>query len=370
MISFEPSQEELALQESVHRFAAERMRPALRTAEEDGIPDRLGQEFQELGVGLMALPADVGGADLGVRATAVIEEELAWGDPGIAAAFPRPGVAGYVLARLDDQRRKQWLTPLASGGAQSATTALFLGRSDGSPAFAARRQTDVLVVDGSCDEVAGADTADWTLVRVDLAGEPALVAVERGASGSTFVPDRNRLGLRTVPFGRLELKQCAVPVNAILATGLAAERALRFGLEREIGVWAAWAVGTSRAAFEYAARYATERQAFGRRIAEHQAVGFMVADMGIEVDAARGLLWHAAWALDVGGADAGRLIRSAAVYSAEVAVRVTTDAVQVLGGHGYIQDHPVEKWMRDARCIGNVIRVIEASLPAIELAAS
>ncbi|HZV03379.1 MAG TPA: acyl-CoA dehydrogenase family protein, partial [Planctomycetota bacterium] len=119
---------------------------------------------------------------------------------------------------------------------------------------------------------------------------------------------------------------------------------------------AARLVGCCRAASEYANKYATERKAFGKPLYEHQALAFMMADMATKIDACRWLVWRAAWRLDQeGGAD--QALAEAAVatkHAIDLSVEVTSDAVQVLGGHGYIQDHPVEKWMRDARCLGLV----------------
>jgi len=353
MISFEPSPDELALRDVVHRFATEKMRPLLRVAEEAGVPDRLGSEFRELGLGLMTLPAAVGGADLGARAIAVIEEELAWGDPGLAVAFPRPGLAGHVVAALEVSLHERWLAPFASDAAVSAAAAV----RGGGQGIGARVDGDQIVLSGACDLVQ-AERADWLLMAARLDGALALVGIKHGTPGSAFTPDQHRLGLRTASFGRLVLDECRLPASALLATGTAAERALRHGFQRELVTYGAWAVGTGRAAFEYAARYATERQAFGRPIAEHQAVAFMVAEMGIGIEAARGLTWHAAWALDAGEAAAGDLTTAAALAAGEASVRVTSDAVQVLGGHGYIQDHPVEKWMRDARTLANLINEI------------
>jgi acyl-CoA dehydrogenase len=115
-------------------------------------------------------------------------------------------------------------------------------------------------------------------------------------------------------------------------------------------------VGCCRAASEYASKYATERRAFGKALYEHQALAFMMADAAMKVEACRWVAWRAAWRLDTTNGSDEALHEAAVAHkqATDLAVEVTSDCVQVLGGHGYIQDHPVEKWMRDARCLGLV----------------
>jgi alkylation response protein AidB-like acyl-CoA dehydrogenase len=209
-----------------------------------------------------------------------------------------------------------------------------------------------LILNGTKSDSIAADRAEWVLAAVQAGDEPLLFAVP--ADAVRFAAERHRLGLRAACYGTVQLDGCAVSADQIMARGAPAARAIAAALERDVLLWSARAVGTARAAFEYAVRYATERQTFGKPIAEHQGVAFMLADMGIAVDAARYLVWHAAWAIDSNLSDLAEHVHGAAAFATEATVRVTTDAVQVLGGHGYIQDHPVEMWMRDARTIANL----------------
>lgn len=362
MISFEPSEDEQALRETVRRFAAEHIRPHLRVSEDSGVPDQLIRSYWQLGLALMTHPVEIGGAGLDLRALSLVEEELAWGDPGVSAALPRASLAGDVLSALDPQIAARWLSSFNSEAPVFSAAAVFEG--EGAVPCRAEATEAGYRLNGKYIDVA-AGRAEWILLRAVLEGELALFVLPAGTTGVSFVPHSHRLGLRAAGYGYLDLDGSVISGNCLLARGAVARSALARGLQRDLVTWAARAVGVSRASLEYAAGYATERKAFGKPIAEHQAVAFMIADMGILVEGARSLLWHAAWALDREAPDGPDSALSAAAFAAETAVSVTTDAVQVLGGHGYVQDHPVEKWMRDARCVANVLELTGSSLGSL-----
>jgi acyl-CoA dehydrogenase len=170
--------------------------------------------------------------------------------------------------------------------------------------------------------------------------------VERGAPGLTVAEREKNMGLKGLATYEITLKQCRLGLEARLGgergcnmTRLASEWRVAMG---------ATAVGVARASFEYARDYAKERKAFGVPIATKQAIAFMLADMAIEIDASRLLVWEAAWHLDKGedGLKESYIARN---YSAAAALKIADNAVQVLGGHGYIREHPVEMWLRNAR---------------------
>jgi len=358
MLSFRPSEDETVLVDLVRRFAQDRVRPAARQCEEAGsVPDDVSRSFWDLGLGLMNHAPEVGGAGLGQRAAVLAEEELAWGDPTIAVALPRPGLAGDVVSAFDLRTQSRWLAPFSAPECRFGAAALFDSRAD-SRWIGTVKVTPAdgdFLLQGQSRALPAAGRADWVLVAGWLDGDLALFAAAREAAGVVFAPEEAALlGLRGAGCGTMELDRCRVDRNVLLARGKAAGAALAHGLKRDLLVWAARLVGVGRAALEYAVEYATQRRTFGRRLAEHQAIAFMVADMGTAIDAARCLLWHAAWAFDREVPAAADLTVSALSFAAESAVRATSDAVQILGGHGYIQDHPVEKWLRDARTMANV----------------
>ncbi len=373
-ISFDIGDDLEAIVEAVHGFAEENLRPGLRAFEEAGrLTDDLQRELHEMGLSTLVLPESLGGDDaLDTRAAVLISEELAWGDLGAAVAISGPRSAGYlVLALGDDAQAKRLLTPFsdeAQGWGRVGSLALVEGPFGLDPAAietTATLEGDSYVLRGAKRYVQSAGEAALTVVLArdpkSTAADPwdrlALFAVE-GCPDGFEASERNRLlGLEACRWANVTLDGVKVPRNnrlggESLAPGVL-QAALRKGVARKKTIDAARLVGCARAGCEYAAKYAQERKTFGVYLYEHQALAFMMADMAMRVDAMRTLVWSAAAALDT-GKDAYALAVRALRYAAEKSVEVATDAVQMLGGHGYVQDHPVEKWMRDVRTLGVV----------------
>jgi alkylation response protein AidB-like acyl-CoA dehydrogenase len=357
MISFEPTEEEVALQDVARRFALERIRPLARACEERaGVAEELQRDYWDIGLGQLGSPESCGGIALGMRAEVLVEEELAWGDPGICVGLSRPSTLAAALGGVGDGVRQRWLPPLLADRTHRAASALVdsAAAPSGGTSCRAREHTEGVEITGRKDLVFGVERAEWVLLSCVLTDQFALALVPVTTPGVAVSMQEHQLGLRAAPAATVSLDHARLPRDQLLTMGQPAAIAIVRGAVHDLLLWTARAVGTARAAFEYAARYAMQRTTFGKPIAEHQAVAFMVANMGIQVDAARNLLWQAAWAVDKDSPEAVEPVCSAALYAAEAAVLTTSDAVQVLGGHGYIQDHPVELWMRDARCIATV----------------
>ena len=370
-ISFELGEELQAVVEAVHAFAEGRLRPHLREFEAaGGLPAELEAECHELGLTTLALPEALGGNDLlDLRAAVLCSEELAWGDLGAAVAIPGPRTAAALVVELASQEQAaRLLAPFTApdGGSRRGAAALVEGPFGLDPTTiqtTARRDGDAWVLDGTKRYVQGAGQAELTLVLARDTGSSApdpwdrlgLFAVEGRPAGLSAGERHRMLGLGTARFADLTLAGVRVPAANRLGAGAPGEvgRALHRAVARKKLLDAARLVGCCRAASEYAFKYATERKAFGVYLHEHQGLAFMMADMATRTDGIRTLVWQAAWALDAGQKDEGaRLAFQAFRQAADLAVLVTTDAVQVLGGHGYLHDHPVEKWMRDARTLG------------------
>ncbi len=350
MIAFAPSPDEQAIVEQVHAFAADEMRPAARTCEErGGLPDALLTRTHAIGLPMLEYPERLGGLGLGMATRVLVEEELAWGDAGIAAALPGPGMAGYaVLECAAPTAAEVLLAPFTCDVRRSG--ALLVGDDVSGCEPEGVRLTAVQEAPGwrlrgRLFPLAPADAGLLAVIAAGPAGRPEVFAFDGDAPGVSVGPRLPTLGLGALASAEVSL-DCALEDAACL------ERPERLAevLDRARLVTAARAVGLARAAFEHAARYATERRAFGRPVAEHQAIAFMVADMAVAIDAARALLWRAAWRFDR-GERAGAEVAMALAQALEAAMTVSTDAVQVLGGHGFMQDHPVEKWMRDAKSL-------------------
>jgi acyl-CoA dehydrogenase len=366
-ISFDPGDDLKDIVDMVHRLAADEIRPNLRHFEHEGaLPDELLRKCHELGLTNLSLPAEQGGPGLDLRAAAVLQEEIAWGDVGAAMALAGPRAAGAAVALLGDAEQKErLLRPFAADDAFARRGALALvegpfGLSPEAIATTAERSGDGFVLTGEKRYVLNAASAELTVVLARDASQSeadpwknlAFFAIEGRPAGLSAGPRLGTLGLETARYAHVKLEGVKVPArNRLLANG----RLSILGLvAREKTLDAARLVGCSRAATEYAAKYATERKAFGKALYEHQALAFMMADMATRIDAVRWLVWRAAWSFDQGSPEAVHEATVAFRHATELSVEITTDAVQVLGGHGYIQDHPVEKWMRDARCLGLV----------------
>ncbi len=370
-VSFEAGEELSQVAEAVHAFAAEQVRPLLREVEAGrGLPDELAQACHELGLTTLALPERLGGVDLlDVRAAALCTEELAWGDVGAAVALPGPGSAApLVLALGGEEQVERLLRPFADeaeGWRRRAALALVEGPFGIDPAACettCRRDGDAWVIEGRKAYVRDAGEAELTLVLArDVASEApdpwdrlAVLAVAGRPAGLTAGEPPRTLGLGAGRWASLAFAGVRVPLGdrlgATSAPG-AARQALRHTVAHKRTLDAARLVGCARAASEHAFQYAQERRAFGAYLYEHQALAFMMADMATRVEGTRNLVWQAAAALDAGDPRAPGLALLAHRQAAEVAVAVCSDAVQVLGGHGYLWDHPVEKWMRDARTL-------------------
>ena len=361
MISFSPDDDEKLLIDAAARFAAAELRPHLRRHEEArALSDAARAAFHGLGLVGLDLPESLGFGGLRLVTRALVEEELAAGDAGAAFALDPLGLGGQLLAALgSSQQRETWLKPFLDEPLRAI--ALAAAESSAGPDFATTATPDGegFVLRGEKRHVLGGARAGLFVVLAQLepgrglAGAAAFV-VERGASGRadlTVVEDRDPVGLAELCPCTVTCNDYRLPASARLAPGVDLRPAMRTALLRQALVAAARALGSARAAFEIARRYAEERIAFGKPIGHFQAVAFLLADMATELDAARLLLWRGCSALDRHHPEAPLRAAQAVVHAHAASFFITNNAVQVLGGAGYVQDHPVEKWMRDAKAL-------------------
>jgi acyl-CoA dehydrogenase len=347
VIDFEPSDEQKLIVETVRQFAAAEIRPRARECDEAfKLPDEVLAAAHELGLVANALPSEFGGGGERSAVTgALIAEELAWGDLSIALAILSPSLLALPIAEFgNDAQRCRWLPGFAAErfapGALAWTEPRV--RFDSlRPETRARRDGDAVILDGAKCLVPWLDGGDTVLVVATAEGGPGAWLVPRDAPGLTARPERN-MGLQALPTVELELAEVRLPAEAQLEVDLT-----RLLCQGRVGLGAA-AVGVARAAFEIARDYAKERETFGAPIATKQAIAFELASMAIEIDAARLLVWEAAWGLDQGG-DALRETSLAYQQAERVALEVSDAAVQVLGGHGYTREYLPEMHLRNAR---------------------
>jgi alkylation response protein AidB-like acyl-CoA dehydrogenase len=359
MASFQPTEEQQLIRDTIASFAREQIRPVARDADESGqIPSALIQHAWDLGLVQSPIPETFGGAGETPSAItgALVCEELGWGDLSIALHVLAPRLVLQPVLALGNTTQQQQVFPSYTGPHFTAGTAALVeprfGFDVNELATTATQQGNDFLLNGTkCFVPLAADAQHVLVYARSNAGLNAFV-VPQGTPGLTVAEREKNMGLKAVATYELTLDNCRLPATARLAGSLAPQ------LNRSRVALASLAIGVARAAFEYARDYAKERQAFGTAIAQKQAVAFMLAEMALEIDAARLLTWEAAWKIDAGQDTASTTstvsgaTREACIaknYAANMVLKVTDNAVQVLGGHGYIRDHLVELWLRNAR---------------------
>ena len=350
-----PTDEQTMIVAATSEFAAEQLRPAAAEADRDcAAPDALlKRSVTELGVTLVGVPESLGGmgTERSTTTGVLVAEALAHGDMGLAVACLAPAAVGNALVLWGDEAQQATYLPAFVGDEVPAAALAVL---EPHPLFdpfalhaAARRTAGGYVLDGVKSLVPRADKAELFVVAADLEGTPALFLVESGTAGIT-VEAEPAMGLRAASMARLVLDGVTVPGTAILGAGDADTYADCIRLAR-LG-WSALALGTSKAVLDYVIPYVNERQAFGEPLSHRQAVAFMVADIGIELEGARLVTLRAASRAEQGKSFAREAALSRRL-TAEYGMQIGSNGVQLLGGHGYVREHPVERWYRDLRAI-------------------
>jgi alkylation response protein AidB-like acyl-CoA dehydrogenase len=351
-----PDDEQAMLCEAISDFAAAAVRPAASDADSASeTPAELLAQAAELGLGMLGIPEELGGvmAERSAVTAVLAGEALAHGDMGIAfAALASPAVASAIGLWGDADQQATYLPAFAGDAAPTAALALLEAR----PAFdplalrtEARRDGSDWLLSGAKSLVPRAASCELFVVAADVAGSgPALFLLEAGARGIYSEPEP-AMGLRPASTARLILEGVRVPAGAVLAEG--DPSAYPECVQRARVAWCALANGAAKAVLDYVIPYVKEREAFGESIANRQAVAFGVADMAIELEGMRLTTWRAASRADQ-GKEFAREAALARSLCARHGMRIGADGVQLLGGHGYVKDHPVERWYRDLRAAG------------------
>jgi len=360
VIDFELTPEQQEFRALAHRFAEKTIRPAAADADErEQVPWDVLTKAGEAGLLAYHLPEAYGGGGVESLVTRVIvDEEIFWGCAGVGTILGGISLCATPILLAGTPEQKARVLPLFCRPGQVTLGSFALTEpSAGSDAAGiitqARREGRHYVLDGMKTFITNAGIADVYIVfaTVDVArGVDGITAfiVEADRPGLSAGKVERKLGIRASQTASLMLEGVKVPAENLLGEeGEGFRIAMRtFDITR-IHV-ASGAVGIARAAYEFARDYAAERTQFGKPIAHFQAVGFLLADMAIQIEAARWLTWHAAWLADQ-RRPCTKEASMAKTFAADTAMRVTTDAVQILGGYGYTREFPVEKWMRDAK---------------------
>ncbi len=358
MVSFEMSDEQKMVQETVASFATDQIEPVMReTDESETIPEEVIAKGWELGLLGGCIPEEYEGFGEEVSAITgqIALEELAWGDLSIAMHLMAPSVLAISVLDQGTEEQKKQLLPLFCEEEYKPASCAIIEPNYNFCASALRttavRDGEEYVINGSKCLVPLALESGNVLVfaattpGMGFSGVDAFV-VPGGAKGMNIGEREKNMGVKALATYPITFKDCRVPVAARLGGNSGCDY-LRLVSRSRLAL-SAMAVGMSRRALEHSIEYATQRIAFGEPIGSRQAIAFMIAEMAIEVDAARLLAWEAAWRCD-NDMDFVKEASLAKNYAADTAMMVCDRGVQIMGGHGYVRDNPVELWFRNAR---------------------
>jgi alkylation response protein AidB-like acyl-CoA dehydrogenase len=355
-----PSEEQELVRDSMRRFAEEALRPAARAADDAaGASSEVLDQVHALGLAALSVPESLGGAaaERSVVTSALVAEELARGDMGLAVAALAPIAVVNAIVEWGTAAQQARLLPAFLGDKfHAASLALLEPKPLFDPmsprAGAVRSREGGWELYGDKALVPLAMRAELFLVVADVRGTgPRLFAVERGAVGLTVSADP-AMGVRGAALGKLHMQGVRVGDDALIG-GPTPEEPFDLGalVDRARIAWSAMAVGTSQAVLDYVVPYVNSRVAFGEPVSNRQAVAFLAADMALEIEGMR-LLTHRAAALADRGKPVAPVATLARMLCASKGVKIGSDGVQLLGGHGFVKEHPVERWYRDLRAIG------------------
>lgn len=355
-----PDDDQKMIVQTVEEFAEEILRPAAHDADAAATyPPDLIAKAAELGITAINIPEDFDGIaeNRSTITNALVAEALAYGDMGLALPILAPGgVASGLTHWGSADQQATYLPEFAGENVPQACVAI----AEPHPLFdptslktTAVRTPSGYRLDGVKSLVPAAADAELFVIAAQLNGKPTLFLVESAASGVTVTADPS-MGIRAAALGRVELDKVIVPLSARLGEDVSeAEHDSNYSeaiaLSR-LG-WAALAVGTSHAVLDYVVPYVKEREAFGEPIAHRQSVAFMCANIAIELDGLRLITWRGASRAEQGLSFA-REAALAKRLGTDKGMQIGLDGVQLLGGHGYTKEHPVERWYRDLRALG------------------
>ncbi len=351
-----PDDEQQMLQEGVRDFAEAKVRPIAKQADFDrATPTEVLSQANELGVNMLGVPEELGGVmhEQAAVTSVLIGEALAHGDMGVAYAALAPGAVATAIAHWGTaEQEATYLPPFTSEDTPAAALAILEPRPLFDPLeleTTARKDGGEWLLNGAKALVARPNECELFVVAAEAEGlGPALFVIESGAKGLS-VEEEPAMGLRPAATGRLLLEDVRLPAGALLGEGKREDYAEC--VQRARIAWCSLAVGASQATLDYVKEYVNERTAFGEPISNRQAVAFGVSNIGIESDGMRLATYRAASRADQ-GKDFAREAGLARRLCAKQGMQIGSEGVQLLGGHGFVKEHPVERWYRDLRAAG------------------
>jgi len=351
-----PDDEQAMFQEAGRAFAEEQVRPAALEADATcATPAELLDATAELGVNMLGVPEELGGVmhEQSAVTSVLIGEALAHGDMGIAYAALAPGAVATAIGLWGSAEQESTYLPAFTGeNVPAAALAILEPRPLFDPLVLetkARRDGGEWVLDGAKSLLARAKECELFVIAAEAEGiGPTLFVAESGTKGLS-VEEEPAMGLRPAATGRLLIEGARLPAGALLGEGRPEDYVECVNRARI--AWCGLAVGTSQAVLDYTIPYVNDRQAFGEPISNRQGVAFAVSDLGIETGGMRLATYRAASRADRGD-EFGREAAIARKLCAAKGMKIGSDGVQLLGGHGFVKEHPVERWYRDLRAAG------------------
>jgi len=354
------TEDQLEMKEIARRIALEKMKPLSEKYDEEGIfPWDVVEIMKQSDLFAILIAEEYGGISGKVVDLAIVTEELCAVDAGIALAFGATGLGMYPILIAGSEEQKQKYLGQIAAGEQLAAFALTEANA-GSDASAiettARKEGDYYIINGTKQWITnGGEAGIYTVFAMtDKTKGPrgcSCFIVEKGTPGFSFGKKENKMGIRASATRELIFEDCIVPAENLLGReGTGFITAMKV-FDKSRPMVGAQAVGIARGALEAAVKYSRERQQFGKPISSFQAVQFMLADMATQVEAARALVMQTAKMVDAGIKNYSKESAMCKYFASDVAMKVTTDAVQILGGYGYMKEYPVEKMMRDAKIL-------------------
>ncbi|MCB1386747.1 MAG: acyl-CoA dehydrogenase family protein [Nitratireductor sp.] len=356
-MDFALTEEQSAIQQMARDFAADNLAPkALEWDETGHFPEDVVRSFGELGLAGIYVREDVGGSGLGRLDAALIFEALAHGCPSIGSFL---SIHNMVAAMIDkfgtEEQRQTWLPKLVSMELMASYCLTEPGSGSDAAALRTRatRDGNMWKLNGAKAFISGAGRSDLYVAMVRTGDDSprgvSAMIIENGTPGLSFGANEKKMGWRAQPTAQVQFDDCKVPADHLLGEEGKGFRYAMAGLDGGRLNIAASALGAAQAALEKSLEYARDRKAFGKPIAEFQALQFKLADMETHLQAARALLYQAAWKLDHQTPDATKFCAMAKRFVTDTAFGVANDALQIHGGYGYLADYGMEKIVRDLR---------------------
>ena len=357
MTLFTLPEDQIAIRDMARDFAAEMLAPhAVEWDEKKHFPVDVMREAAALGMGGVYVRDDVGGSGLTRLDAALIFEALSTGCPSVSAYISIHNMSAWMIDRFgNDEQRQKWLPRLCTMEllASYALTEPGSGSDAAALRTMARLDGDHYVLDGAKQFISGAGAADLYVVMVRTGeGGPkgiSTLVVENGTPGLSFGANERKMGWNAQPTRQVIFEDCRVPVANRLGEEGIGFRIAMAGLDGGRLNIGACSLGGAQAALDKSLAYMSERKAFGKRLDEFQALQFRLADMAIELEAARVFLYAAAAAYDRGDADTTKLCAMAKRFATDTGFKVANDALQLHGGYGYLAEYGIEKIVRDLR---------------------